>query len=117
VQLAEPGHAHELGAAVDFRGAGAAFPRLTVPADGEVGGVLRLDLVHRVQDHHALGGFGGVVAEGTLAPLAPPDGESRGSHLISSTILCNSSGIGGIGSLRSSILPSDPFCTTRLKPP
>src|SRR5439155_14340467 len=93
------------------------FPRLAVPPDREVGGLLRLDLVHRVQDHHALGGLGGKVAEGALATLAAPNGESRSSHFISSTTLFSSSGIGGMASHLNSILPTRPFCTTRLNPP
>src|SRR5205823_4602514 len=44
-----PRHAHQPRLAVDLGGAGPAFPRLAVPADGEVGRLLGLNGVYRVQ--------------------------------------------------------------------
>jgi hypothetical protein len=47
--------AGQAGAAVDFRGAGAALPCLAVPADGQIGSEVALNVVERVEDHHARG--------------------------------------------------------------
>ena len=51
-QLVEPRHAHQLRLAVDLGRARAALPRLAVPAHREIVGLLRLDLVHRVEHDH-----------------------------------------------------------------
>ena len=56
-------HAHQPRAAVDLGRARTALPRLAVPAAGQIGRLLGLDLVHRVEDHHALGDLGAVVLE------------------------------------------------------
>jgi hypothetical protein len=45
--------AGQAGAAVDFRGAGAALSCLAVPADGEIGSEVPLNVVERVEDNHA----------------------------------------------------------------
>src|SRR5262249_61871187 len=76
VEIREARHAHEPRRAVDLRRAGAALARLAVPARGEVGRRLRLDLVDRVEDDHAGRDLGGVVLEAALAALAAPDAES-----------------------------------------
>ena len=54
-QLVEPGHAHEPRVPVHLGGARSALAGLAVPADGQVVGLLRLDLVNRVQHDHARG--------------------------------------------------------------
>ena len=56
-------HAHELGHAVDFRRAGAAFAGLAIPAHGQVVGLRGLNFVNDVEHHHALGDLGGVIHE------------------------------------------------------
>jgi hypothetical protein len=47
--------AGQAGTTVDFRGAGAALPCLAVPADGEIGSEVALNVVERVEDNHARG--------------------------------------------------------------
>src|SRR5260370_2016421 len=41
------------GPAVDFRGAGAALPGFAIPADGEIGSEVPLNVVERVENDHA----------------------------------------------------------------
>ncbi len=60
-QLAHARHAHQPRHAVDLGGAGAALAGLAVPADGQVAGLLGLDLVNDVEHDHAGAGLGRVV--------------------------------------------------------
>ena len=54
IEVAQPGHAHQLRHAVDFGRARAALAGLAVPSHREIGRLLSLDAVHGVQNHHAL---------------------------------------------------------------
>jgi len=56
------------------------LPRLAVPAHRQIAGLIRLDAVDRVQDHHPLGDLGDVLAESAAFGVAAPDGE-RGVSL------------------------------------
>ena len=71
----EPGHAHELRLAIDFGRARSAFPCLAVPSDSQVVRLLCLDLVHRIQDDHAVVRLGGEVLERTCTIRTAPDAE------------------------------------------
>jgi hypothetical protein len=48
IEIAEPGHAHELGHSINLSRTRAAFPCLTVPSHGEIGSLLRLDAMNCV---------------------------------------------------------------------
>lgn len=52
-EIVHAGLAGEAGAAVDFGGAGAALPGFAVPADGEIGREMALNVVERVENDHA----------------------------------------------------------------
>ena len=62
-QRVEPRHAHQLRLAVDLGRARSALAGLAVPAAREVGRLLGLNRVHRVEHDHAFAGFGLVVLE------------------------------------------------------
>src|SRR5215470_14932217 len=114
----EARHAHQFRHAVYFCRAGAAFPGLAIPANGQISGLFRLYLMNDVEDHHAIGNLSRVVAELSLASLAAPDPErGRRHYFISSIICCSSCRIGAIGSCENCIRPSAPFRTTMLNPP
>src|SRR5439155_6018847 len=118
VEVAQPAHAHELRPPVDLGGAGAALACLAVPADGEVGRLLGLDLVHGVQHYHPLRGLGGVVGVRPLPTGAAPDAEGRlRHHFISSMIRLRSSRIGGMATLWSSMAPARLRSRARLTQP
>src|SRR5262249_35214177 len=101
------------------RRARSALAGFAVPADGEIVRLLRLDLMHGVEDDHAFRDLGRVVTELAAAAVAAPDPEGRGRrhHFISSMICLSSAGIGGIGTRETSIAPSRPLRTTRLAAP
>ena len=80
--MREARHAHELGHAVDFGGTGAALSGFAVPANGEVGSLLRLDAVHGVEDDHAFFDGGGVVGEGAGRGVSAPDAEGCVGHRV-----------------------------------
>src|SRR6185436_8351411 len=65
------------GSAVHLGRARSAFSRLAVPADGEIVGLLRLNLVHGVEHDHAFRHIGVVVFERAALRIAPPDPERR----------------------------------------
>jgi len=56
----------EAGTAVDFGGAGATFGGFAIPANGEIGRLMRLDGVERVENDHA-GGERNFVVDGLAA--------------------------------------------------
>jgi hypothetical protein len=56
----------EAGTAVDFGGAGATFGGFAIPANGEIGRLMRLDGVERVENDHA-GGERNLVVDGLAA--------------------------------------------------
>src|SRR5262249_31970138 len=121
VEVVEPGHAHEARHAVDLGGAGAALAGLAVPARGQVGRALGLDLVHGVEDDHAGADVGGVVLEAARAALAAPDAEGRarlvkgvGHFFCSSTAALSSAGMGATGAFSTRTAPSFSL-TTMLK--
>ena len=60
--------AGEARAAVDFRGAGAALPCFAIPADGEIGRDVPLNVVQRVEHDHA-GSDGHLVVDGWPPPF------------------------------------------------
>ena len=45
--------------------------RLAVPAHGEIVGLLSLHLMDGIEDHHALGDFGGIVLEAAWCRRGP----------------------------------------------
>ena len=51
-EVVDPGLAHQPRLAVDLGAARAALGRLAVPADRQVGGLVALDLEHRVEHDH-----------------------------------------------------------------
>src|SRR6476660_7161955 len=65
---------------IHFRRAGSALPGFAVPAHSEIVGLLSLHLMDGIEDHHALGDFGGIVPKAAGAVLAPPDAKGRGRH-------------------------------------
>src|SRR6202035_3163325 len=69
-------HAHQLGRAVDFRGAGPALARLAIPAHGEIERLRRLNLVNRVEHYHSFRDFDGVIAV-LPGPLLPAPNSER----------------------------------------
>src|SRR5665213_2542862 len=76
----ETRHAHELGHAVDFRGAGPALSRFAIPAHGQVDRRLRLNLMYGVEHHHSFGDPGGVILELARTSFSTPNAKCRGSH-------------------------------------
>jgi hypothetical protein len=79
-ELVHPRHAHQPRLAVDLGRARSTFARLAIPPHGEVAGRFGLDLMHRIEHHHAFGDFGLEVGEVALALLAAPNPERRRSH-------------------------------------
>src|SRR5260370_42028129 len=53
--------ASQAGAAVDFRGAGAALPCFAVPANRKIGSEVPLDIVQCIENHHARGNGNAIV--------------------------------------------------------
>jgi len=53
-------------AAVDFRGTGTALPRFAIPANGEIGSEVPLNVMERVEDNHA-GRDGNAIVNGLPA--------------------------------------------------
>ena len=76
VEIAHSRHAHELGHAVDLGRARAALAGLAVPAARQVRRLRRLNLVHGVEDDHALADLGGVVLELAALFVGTPDAET-----------------------------------------
>src|ERR1700674_766533 len=76
--------AHEARKAVYLGRAGSAFGRLAVPAHGKIGGHVRLDPKHRVEDDHALAYRDAVGNQLTAPGVAAPDFEIevRDLHLL-----------------------------------
>src|SRR5215467_4626501 len=117
-QRVQTRHAHQFRHAVDFGGTGTAFARLTIPADGQIAGLFRLDLMNGIENHHAGGDLGFVVLELSLASLAAPDAECCRLHYFISSITCfNSSRMGDIGSRVNSSSPRSPLRATMLNLP
>jgi hypothetical protein len=83
-QRVQASHAHEFRHAIYFRGAGTTFSGFAIPADGHIAGLLGLDLVDGVEDHHAFGDGRGVILKSALTFLTAEDAK-RGSrhHFIS----------------------------------
>ena len=79
-KVAHAGHAHELRLSVDLGGARAALARFTVPTNGQIVGLLGLDLMDGVQHDHPLGELGRVLFELPARGVAAPDLQRRGRH-------------------------------------
>src|SRR5262249_39195233 len=79
-QGVQRGHARGPGPAVDLCRARATLAGLAVPAAREVGRLLGLYAVDRVEDDHALGDLGPIVLQGAAARVAAPDSEGRRRH-------------------------------------
>jgi hypothetical protein len=79
-QSVQASHAHEFGHAIYFGGAGTTFSGFAIPADGHIAGLLGLDLVDGVEDHHAFGDGGGVVLKSALTFLTAEDAKRGGRH-------------------------------------
>ena len=93
----------------DFRRARPALARLAIPPHRQVVGLFRLDLVHHIQHHHALGDFRLILFKRAAGPVAAPDLERHRAHdFISSTICFIASVIAGNGSRSRIIEPSAP---------
>ncbi len=73
IQLAEPRHAHQLRHAVDLSGARAAFARFAVPSHSEIGRLLGLYAMDRIEDDHALVDLSFVVLKRSAVRIATPD--------------------------------------------
>src|SRR5690606_37725968 len=71
--------------AVDLRRAGSALAGLAVPTARQIGSLLRLDPVDRIEHDHAFGHLGPVVLEAPFAADRAPDAECRRGHAPSST--------------------------------
>ena len=67
-------------AAVDFGGARAALPCFAIPADGEIGGDVSLDVVQRVEHDHAGSDGDLVVDRGAAAGVAAEYAQDCFSH-------------------------------------
>src|SRR5262245_12350635 len=112
-QILQSRHAHQLRHSVHFGRAAAAATRLAVPPDREIRRLLGLDLVHRIEHHHAFAHLGRVVAVVAAGRVAAPDPEGGLAHyFISSMTRCSSGGMGGTGMRVSSMRPSAPFLVT-----
>jgi hypothetical protein len=77
-KIAHTRHAHELGFSVDLGRTRAAFSRFAIPAHSQIVSALRLDLVNGIQDDHAFGNIGLVLAELAARGGRPPNIENRG---------------------------------------
>src|SRR5690606_28286265 len=75
-----PGHAGELGLAVDLHAAGAALAGLAVPPAREVARVLQLGAVDEVEHDHARVDLDPVLDELAAVLVAAPDAEVALSH-------------------------------------
>src|SRR6185437_1253958 len=92
-----------------------AFPRLAVPPHGEIRRLRRLYAVDRVEHDHPRHDVHGVVAKMAARRIRAPDLERRGPHAFCSSMICfSSAGIGGSGSRRICIEPSDALRVTML---
>src|SRR5215510_7483338 len=111
-KLIHPRHAHQPRHSVNFRRTGTALSGFAVPADSKIIGLLGLDLVNRIEHHHALGNLSGVFLKLALAAIAAPDLESDCCHFCSSITCFNSAGMSGIFSRSTCISPSLPRHTT-----
>src|SRR5215813_1294547 len=76
--------AGEARAAVDFGGAGATFGGFAVPADGEIGRLMGLDGVERVENDHAGSERDSVVDGLATVFVAAKDAKKSFGHVISS---------------------------------
>src|SRR6185503_19552433 len=96
------GHAHQLRLAVDLRRARAALPRFAVPAHREIGCLLGLDHVHRVEHHRAFAERDLIFLQFAARARAPEQSQSAKirHHLPSLIRAMRSAGIGGCASRR-----------------
>ena len=81
-------HAHQAWFTVDFRRARAALAGLAVPAACQVRRLLRLNAMHAVKEHHALGDIHGVLNESTRFLVAAPDAEVHRASVIGGRLRC-----------------------------
>src|SRR4051812_32062371 len=72
-KIAEPGHAHEFGHAIDLSGTRAAFACLAIPPHGQVGRLLRLNAVNGIENDHALVDWSDEILELTAGRISAPD--------------------------------------------
>src|SRR5690348_2747354 len=114
------GLTHEPRTAIHFGRAGAALGSLAIPAHGQIGRQVALNVVDGVEDDHS-GGDGNAILLGLAAlAVAPEDFQNRLGHLFppylplpavvltsaSSARICfSSSGMAGTGSWRSAMAP------------
>src|SRR6266498_3264982 len=85
---------------------------------GEIASLFRLNLMHGVEDHHAVGDFRGVVAELSFPFFPAPDAKRRCCHYFISSMICRkSSRMSGMGSRVSRISPAEFLRATILKSP
>src|SRR5262249_57920752 len=106
-KLVQARHAEEARLAVHLGAAGAAAPRLAVPAAGEVARLVRLHVVNRVEHDHPLVERDRIVGERAASSIATKDAEHRvhTAHTSPSTIRRSSSGIAGSGSCATVMAP------------
>src|SRR6185437_4937207 len=117
IQRIEARHAHQLRLSVDFRRARSAFAGLAIPAHSDIVGLLVLDAVHGIENHHAAGDFSSVIHEFAAAVVAAPDTKRRliGHAYLFSSITCFISSVSGTTGTRSSCgRPSAPLLMRRL---
>jgi hypothetical protein len=74
--------AGEARAAVDFSGAGAAFGGFAIPADGEVGRLMRLNGMKRVEDHHAFRQRDLIIHGSAAVAVAAEDSDGYVGHFL-----------------------------------
>jgi hypothetical protein len=79
-EVAHPRHAEEPRQAVDLRRTRTALAGFAVPAAGKIVRLLRLNVMHRVENDHAFGDFGGVVTKFPARGVAAPDFEGSRAH-------------------------------------
>src|SRR5438093_7247465 len=79
-KLAESSHAHQFWDSVDFCRAGAALAGLTIPAARQVRCLRALNIMDRVEHHHALGNFRGVITKFAARCVPAPDFEGSRLH-------------------------------------
>src|SRR5678815_448324 len=79
-QLIEPRHAHQPRHPIHLRRTRPALTRFAIPPAREIGRLLRLDLMHRVEHDHAFAHLSGVVLKRAGLGVAAPDAEGGGGH-------------------------------------